>query len=114
MANANSIEHCESAAYCRVAGGGSFASTHEKKSCSMAALSELELLDLRGKRILVSEQFKHTLPDARFVARVMAVNLPLPNSGLETSLLLSQEGYGEDFDTMDYAPVSRLTLIDRL
>ncbi|WP_165666570.1 hypothetical protein [Metapseudomonas otitidis] len=112
MANANSIEHLESAGFSAVAVNGSLTAQREKISCSMAALSELELLELRGKRIQVVQQFEHTLPDARFVARVMAVHLPAPDSGVETSLLLLEDGFS--LDEVDYVDVSRLTLLEQL
>lgn len=112
MANTNSIEHRESAGFSAAAANGSLTAQHEKVSCSMDALSELELLELRGKRIQVVQQFEHTLPEARFVARVMAVHLPAPDSGVETSLLLLEDGYS--LDQVDYVDVSRLTLLERL
>lgn len=85
---------------------------HENKSCSMASLTEQDLLKLRGKLIQVVQQFKHSLPDSRFIARVMAVHLPAYNSGVETSLLLLQEGCS--LDEADYVDVSALRLLRRL
>ncbi len=85
---------------------------HEKKSCSMASLSEPELLALRGQRIQLLQQLDDPLPEARFVAQVMAVHLPAPGSGVETLLLLLEDGH--NIDQMDYADVASLTLLQML
>lgn len=84
----------------------------EKISCSMATLSEPELLDLRGKRIKVVQHFQNALPDERFIARVLAVHLPASDSGVETSLLLIEDGHGAD--SGDYVDVADLTLLEQL
>lgn len=83
----------------------------EKISCSMANLSEHELLGLRGKSITVLRRFSIGVPDERVVARVLAVHLPALGSGVETSLLLADVDHG--LDTPDYVDVADLTLLGR-
>lgn len=83
----------------------------EKISCSLASLGESELLDLRDKRIRVLQRVEH-LPVSRFVAQVMAVQLPAFGSGVETSVLILEDGYSSD--QLDYVNVSQLTLLEVL
>lgn len=83
----------------------------EKISCSLALLSEAELLDLRGKRIRVLQSFRYQSA-SQFTAQVMAVNLPLSGFGFETSVLLRQDGHSVDY--LDYVDVSHLTLLEVL
>lgn len=83
----------------------------EKISCSLSSLGESELLNLRGKRIRVLQRVEH-LPVSRFVAQVMAVQLPAPGSGVETSILILEDGYSSD--QLDYVDVSDLTLLEVL
>lgn len=83
----------------------------EKISCSLASLGESELLNLRGKRIRVLQRVEH-LPVSRFIAQVMAVQLPAFGSGVETSVLILEDGYSSD--QLDYVDVSDLTLLEVL
>lgn len=83
----------------------------EKMSCSLASLGESELLSLRGKRIRVLQQVEH-LPVSRFIAQVMAVQLPASGSGVETSVLILEDGYSSD--QLDYVDASELTLLEVL
>lgn len=83
----------------------------EKISCSLASLGESELLGLRGKRIRVLQSFMYQ-PVSRFVAQIMAVHLPASGSGIETSVLLREDGYSAD--QLDYVDVTHLTLLEVL
>lgn len=83
----------------------------EKISCSLSSFSESELLELRGKRIRVLQSFKYQ-PVSRFVAQVMAVSLPVQGSGLETSVLLREEGCNAE--ELDYVDAAQLTLLEVL
>ncbi|OWP50070.1 hypothetical protein CEG18_16675 [Pseudomonas nitroreducens] len=52
------------------------------------------------------------LPASRFIARVMAVQLPAPGSAIEASLLLLEDG--SDDDRMDFVDISHLTILSVL
>jgi hypothetical protein len=83
----------------------------EKISCSLASLGESELLDLRGKRIRVLQRIEH-LPVSRFIAQVMAVQLPAFGSSVATAVLILEDGYSSD--QLDYVDASDLTLLEVL
>lgn len=89
--------------------GASETSELEKISCSLASFGDAELLGLRGKRIRVLQNFGY-LPVSRFVAQVMAVHLPASGSGIETSVLLREDGHS--IDQLDYVDVTQLTLLE--
>lgn len=83
----------------------------EKISCSLASFGEADLLALRGKRIDVLQRSEH-LPTCRFVAQVMAVQLPALGTGVETCVVIHQDGHEADY--LEYVDVSELTLLEVL
>lgn len=89
----------------------------EKISCWFGGRSLANPFDFFGKRIRVGEQLQaHYGDDRGFVdesvvyeAKVVAVHVGSAADGVETSLLLKQDGYSPDF-----VEVSRLTVLEVL
>ncbi|EIU5459008.1 TPA: hypothetical protein ACPHWC_006727 [Pseudomonas aeruginosa] len=106
MAEVNSTQSVDTPAFsvsgCLRENGGHY----EKISCSASALSESELLALRGKRVRFVQRFNCSTPDSCFSALVMGVALPFVGAGISASLLLLEDGYSAEM--MDYFDVSSL------
>ncbi|WAB91024.1 hypothetical protein OSS47_23270 [Pseudomonas citronellolis] len=112
MANVDSIQAHVNAGARATLTGCEKDSQLEKISSSGMTLGESDLLGLRGKRLDVVQSRGAFLPESRFIARVMAVQLPAPGSAIETSLLLLEEG--SDDDCMDFVDISHLTILSVL
>ncbi|EIU3495207.1 hypothetical protein IPC367_29275 [Pseudomonas aeruginosa] len=89
----------------------------EKISCWFGGCSQANPFDFFGKRIRVGEQVQSHYGDDRgfvdesivYEAKVIAVQVGSVADGVETSLLLKQDGYSSDF-----VEVSRLTVLEVL
>lgn len=111
MATANFTGTPSAQGFCDAQPDTNKASELEKISCPLASLGEPELLNLRGKRIRVLQTLEYSAM-APFVAQVLAVHLPASGSGIETSVLLCEDGHNTD--QSDYVDVSHLQLIEVL
>lgn len=104
---------------CRVFFGTADSSVElEKISCWFGRFSTANPFEFFGKRVLLAEQTSfHYADDRGFVerpvvysAKVLAVHVGSLEDGIETSLLLKRDGS----DDADYAPVSRLMVLQVL
>lgn len=86
----------------------------EKISCCLDGMASIEPLSLVGKRVRVGELLQADYDDDRgpvdesfvYEAKVLAVHIGSADDGIETSLLLKQDGFEPD-----YVDISRLTLL---
>ncbi len=89
----------------------------EKISCWFGDFSQANPFDFFGKRIRVGEQVQSHYGDDRgfvdesivYEAKVIAVQVGSVADGVETGLLLKQDGYSSDF-----VDISRLTVLEVL
>jgi hypothetical protein len=86
----------------------------EKISCWLDGFSTAEPLSLLGKRVRLGELLQADYDDDRgpveesfvYEAKVLAVHVGSADDGIETSLLLKEDGFEPD-----YVDIGRLTLL---